>query len=153
MRRDLAVKVRLAASEMARLDEMRAPTSAAVNLERALRDAIDRRVEVPMLTVQRTVSSGEIVALAKTKRSHRQVPLSDRALEAIEAVPRRLDVPFVFPAKRGGVLDLNHFRQREWTPAIEATGIARPARGCTTRARRSPPMRSMPASRFSNWLA
>ena len=86
---------------------------AAVALERALRDAIDRRADVPMLTVQRTVSSGEIVALAKTKRSHRQVPLSDRALEAIEAVPRRLDVPFVFPAKRGSVLDLNHFRQRE----------------------------------------
>jgi integrase len=94
---------------------------------------IDRRAEVPMLTVQRTISSGEVLALAKTERSHRQVPLSDRAIEALDALPRRLDVPFVFPAKRGGVLNLDHFRQREWAPAIEAAGIKRPARMYDTR--------------------
>jgi integrase len=48
-------------------------------------------------------------------------------------MPRRLDVPFIFPAKRGGLLDLNRFRQREWTPAIEAAAIARPARPYDTR--------------------
>ena len=38
MRRDLAVKVRLAASEMARLDEMRGPTSRAEYLRRLLQE-------------------------------------------------------------------------------------------------------------------
>jgi integrase len=34
----------------------------------------------------------------------------------------------LFPAPRGGILDLDHCRLREWTPAIEASGVARPAR-------------------------
>jgi hypothetical protein len=35
-----------------------------------------------VLTVRRTVSSGEVVDLGKTGRSRRQVPLSRRALDA-----------------------------------------------------------------------
>jgi integrase len=89
---------------------------------------LDQRAEVPTLTVARTISSGEASELAKTERSHRQVPLSDGALGALEEIPRRLDVPFVFPAKRRGVIDLNRFRQRDWSPAIEAAGIEKPAR-------------------------
>jgi hypothetical protein len=34
----------------------------------------------------------------------------------------------LFPALRGGLLNLDNFRRREWAPAIEAVGIARPAR-------------------------
>jgi hypothetical protein len=41
---------------------------------------VDRRDGV--LTVRRTVSSGEVVEVAKTARSRRQVPLSPRALYA-----------------------------------------------------------------------
>jgi integrase len=29
----------------------------------------------------------------------------------------------VFPATRGGLLDLNNFRRRDWAPAFEAAGI------------------------------
>lgn len=81
-----------------------------------------------LLYVRRTVSSGEVVELAKTKRSRRQVPLSDRALAALDELPPRLDTPFVFPALRGGPFDLPNFRKREWHPAIEASGVRRPAR-------------------------
>jgi hypothetical protein len=35
--------------------------------------------------------------------------------------------------KTAGVLNLDHFRQREWAPAIEAAGIKRPARMYDTR--------------------
>jgi hypothetical protein len=41
---------------------------------------IDRVAGV--LSVRRTISSGEVVELAKTRRSRRQVPLSERALAA-----------------------------------------------------------------------
>jgi integrase len=78
--------------------------------------------------VRRTVSSGEVVELAKTAGGRRQVPLSARAATALAAIPPRLDTPLLFPAPRGGLLDLNHFRLREWTPAVAAAGIARPAR-------------------------
>jgi integrase len=57
---------------------------------------VDRRAGV--LNVRRTVSSGEVVELGKTKRSRRQVPLSPRALQAIDALPPRLDTPLLFPA-------------------------------------------------------
>jgi integrase len=80
------------------------------------------------LNVRRTVSNGEIVELAKTSASRRQVPLTDRALGAFDALPPRLDTPLVFPAPGGGVMNLNNFRRRIWTPAIEGAGITKPAR-------------------------
>jgi hypothetical protein len=38
-----------------------------------------------------TLSSGDVVELAKTQRSRRQVPLSRRVLAALDALPPRLD--------------------------------------------------------------
>jgi integrase len=87
---------------------------------------IDRAAGV--LAVRRTISSGEVVELAKTGRSRRQVPLSERALAALDDIPPRLDTPYLFPARRGGPFDLASFRRREWAPAIEALGVHRPAR-------------------------
>jgi integrase len=87
---------------------------------------IDR--DAGVLAVRRTVSSGEVVELAKTTRSRRQVPLTGRALAALDELPPRLDTPYVFPALRGGLFDLPNFRKREWQPAIEASGVRRPAR-------------------------
>jgi integrase len=89
------------------------------------RQDVDRRERV--LNVRRTVSSGEVVELGKTARSRRQVPLSPLALEAIEALPPRLDSRYLIPAHRGGVFDLHNFRRRQWAPAIEASGV-RPGR-------------------------
>src|SRR5829696_2490831 len=87
---------------------------------------IDRRAGA--LTVARTVSSGEVVQLGKTTRSRRQVPLSRRALAALDAIPPRLDTPLIFPASRGGVLNVDNFRRRVWVPAIEAAGVRTPTR-------------------------
>ena len=81
-----------------------------------------------ILTVRRTVSSGEVVELAKTARSRRQVPLSPRALDALDALSPRLDSRYLIPARRGGLFDLHNFRRREWAPAVEAAGIRKPAR-------------------------
>jgi integrase len=87
---------------------------------------VDRRARV--LTVRRTISSGEVLELAKTTRSRRQVPLPARAIEALDQLPPRLDSQLVFPAARGGILNLDNWRRREWAPAIEAAGVRRPAR-------------------------
>ena len=81
-----------------------------------------------LLNVRRTVSGGEVVELGKTARSRRQVPLSPRAIEAIAALPPRLDSRYLIPARRGGVFDIHNFRRREWAPAIEASGVRKPAR-------------------------
>jgi integrase len=87
---------------------------------------IDRRAG--HLTVARTVSDGVIFELGKTARSRRQVPLSARALAALDTITPRLDTPLIFPALRGGLLNLDNFRRREWGPAIEASGVAKPGR-------------------------
>ncbi len=51
------------------------------------------------------------------------MPLSTRALEALDATPRRLDVRLVFAGVRGGVIDLKNFRRSQWKPALDSAGI------------------------------
>jgi integrase len=87
---------------------------------------VDRRARSVMVT--RTVSDGALVELAKTDGGRRQVPLSRRALAALDALPPRLDTPLLFPAPAGGLMNLDNWRRREWAPAVEASGIATPAR-------------------------
>ncbi len=87
---------------------------------------MDRRGR--LVNVMRTVSDGEIIELAKTDGGRRQVPLSRRALAALDGLPPRLDTPLLFPAPQGGVLNLDNFRRRMWGAAVEAAGVAKPAR-------------------------
>jgi integrase len=75
------------------------------------------------VTVQRRYADGVLTPYPKTKRSRRRVPLSVRALAAYEALPPRLDTPLVFPAVRGGYVQLDTWRNREWYPALEAAGL------------------------------
>ena len=109
---------------------------------------IDRRTGI--VNIRRTVSDGELVELGKTNRSRRQVPLSKRALAALDAPPPRLGTTLLFPAPAGGLLNLDNFRRREWAPVIDAGGITSP-RGSMTSARRSPPTRSQPEFLSSSW--
>lgn len=60
---------------------------------------IDHRARV--LNVLRTVSDGDLVELGKTSGARRQVPLSRRALAALDTMPPRLDTPRIFPAPQG----------------------------------------------------
>jgi integrase len=89
-----------------------------VGLERRDIDRAGRAV-----VVQRRVSDGVMTPYPKTAR--RRVPLTQRALAALERIPPRLDTALVFSAARGGYVGLDTWRNREWYPALEAAGISK----------------------------
>jgi integrase len=85
------------------------------------RSDIDR--EARSVSVRRRFVGGELKDGGKTPGSVRTVPLRQRVLDALDAMPPRIDTPILFPAPRGGYIDLEKFRHREWTPALRAAGI------------------------------
>jgi integrase len=83
---------------------------------------IDRAAGV--VHVRRVYTDGHVKAYGKTAGSQRVVPLPARTLQALAEVPPRLDTPLLFPGDRGGHLNLNEWRNDEWTPAVRAAGLA-----------------------------
>jgi integrase len=84
---------------------------------------VDRKAKA--VAVQRRVADGVVTLYPKTLRSRRSVPLTARALGALERMPARLDTPILFPAPKGGYIGLDTWRTREWYDALDAAGIAR----------------------------
>jgi len=91
-----------------------------IALERRDVDRVD-----PAVTVQRRYSGGLLTGYPKTERSRRRVPLTQRAQDALDALPPRIDSPLLFPAARGAYIAVDNWRSREWYPALEAAGLAR----------------------------
>jgi integrase len=76
-----------------------------------------------VLHVRRRFTGGVLKDGGKTAGSVRTVPLRKVVLDALEAMPPRIDTPVLFPAPRGGYIDGERFRHREWTPALRSAGI------------------------------
>jgi integrase len=82
----------------------------------------DLDLEARVVYVHRSFTKGRLKC-PKTEASRRAVPLQTIALEAIERQSASRQSGLVFPAERGGYLDLHNFRNREWKPAQLAAGI------------------------------
>ncbi len=81
---------------------------------------VDREARV--VYVRRAFAHGRLKS-TKTRRSMRAVPLQAIALDALDRLPARPETPLLFPAPRGGYLDLHNFRARAWKPAQLAAAI------------------------------
>lgn len=86
-------------------------------LHRADVDRENRR-----LHVRRRFTGGVVKPGTKTG-AERFVPFGEKVLAALDALPARIDTLVLFPAPRGGYIDLEKFRHREWSPALRAAGI------------------------------
>jgi integrase len=72
--------------------------------------------------VNRSFSKGRPTR-PKTEASIRPVPLQTRALAALDQLPAGGPGDLLFPADRGGYLDLHNLRNRNWKPAQISIGI------------------------------
>jgi integrase len=84
---------------------------------------VDRQCRV--VKIEQKNVDAKIVPGGKTKNSVREVPLTRRALEALDLIPPRIGL--LYPAPEGGPLNLDNFRRREWTLAVDAAGVEKPA--------------------------
>ncbi len=75
------------------------------------------------VTVHRRYANATFTPYPKTVRSRRRVPLTARALDALDRLPPRVDTAILFPAVGGGPIDLHNWRTRDWYPALDAAGI------------------------------
>jgi integrase len=75
-----------------------------------------------LVSVSKVFTDGRVKSHTKTGKP-RLVPLSDRALEAYEGLPLRIDTRLVFPGERNEHMDLNAWRRNHWSPALRAAGL------------------------------
>jgi integrase len=68
--------------------------------------------------VQRRYTQGMVKPGTKTE-PERYVAFGQKVAEALAALPPRIDTPILFPAPRGGYIDIEKFRFREWTPGFQ----------------------------------
>lgn len=85
------------------------------------RSDVDRANGV--LRINRRYTGGILKEGGKTDGSVRAIPLRGKVLDALDAMPKRIDTQILVPAIRGGYIDIERFRHREWTPALRAAGV------------------------------
>lgn len=83
----------------------------------------DVDLERRLITARRRYSGGELKDGTKTGKRERIVPFGQKIYDALKAMAPRIDTPILFPAPRGGYIDLEKFRHREWAPALRAAGV------------------------------
>jgi integrase len=81
----------------------------------------DVDLEHQVVTVRRAYAKGRLKEYVKTARSRRRVPVRARVRGSLERLVHRGGI--LFPAGRGGRIDLHNWRGRHWMPALEAAGV------------------------------
>ena len=84
-------------------------------------DWTDVDLVADVFTIRRAYAKGKLKTYAKTVRSRRRVPIRAKVIASLETLHHREGI--LFPAAGGGRIDINNWRNREWTPALKAAGV------------------------------
>jgi integrase len=84
---------------------------------------VDLTANTPTVTVRRRLTKDKVVVDETKNGKHRRVPLRARVVTALREHPHRLDTRLVFPAARGGFIDLHNWREDYWHPAMVSAGF------------------------------
>jgi integrase len=76
-----------------------------------------------VLRVNKRFSGGLLKPGTKNGAPERLVPFGARVYAALKAMPTRIDTRLLFPAPRGGYINLDRFRYDEWSPGLRAAGL------------------------------
>jgi integrase len=121
-----AAELELVTSELGSRDSALVVFAAETGLRPCEWLALERRDvdrDAGVVLVEREHVAGVTKPYGKTAASRRRVPLTSRAIAALDELPTRLDTRLIFPGERGGYLNLRNWRGREWDVAIEAAGL------------------------------
>lgn len=97
---------------------------------------IDRDRMTGIVKVRRVFTAGVLKPYGKQQGSLRIVGITGWGVRALLDHPPRLDTQLLFPAHRGGYINLHAWRGKHWTPAVWAAGLHVDAEG--RRVRRTP---------------
>jgi integrase len=75
------------------------------------------------VTVRRRLTKDKKIKDETKNRKHRTVPLPAVVVAELRRHPRRLDTRLVFPAPRGGYIDLHNWREDFWHPGMVSAGF------------------------------
>jgi integrase len=77
----------------------------------------------PSVTIRKRLTKDGKIENATKDGKHRRIPLRRKVVAALEAHPPRLDTRLLFPAAKGGLIDLHNFREDYWHPAMFSAGF------------------------------
>jgi integrase len=87
------------------------------------RGDVDLTSDVPTITVSRRLTKDGKIAPATKNGQPRRVPLRPRVVDALRAMPTRIDTPFLFPGDKANVINLKAFARDHWATALEQAGL------------------------------
>jgi integrase len=85
----------------------------------------DVHLKLGVLHVRRVYTNGRVKDYGKQDRSRRRLPLRRKAVDAFRAGPQGFGPSLLYPAEKGGYLNLHAWRRNEWYPALDAAGLPR----------------------------
>lgn len=83
----------------------------------------DLDLQAGLLTVSGTAWEGRVTGSTDEKNHARQVPIAPGCMALLQAMPVRIDTPWLFPTPSGRLWRYSNWHRKVWQPTCAAAGI------------------------------